>query len=128
MAQMKNEVVAYDCRYFLGDRPCIWHKTEGVSCECEHYVPLQESLLIIKLDAIGDVLRTTCLLPGIARRWPNTGISWITRHESVPLLQNNPYINEVIPYGDDAIVHLSSRTFDRVINLDAGAYSADSAT
>ena len=55
--------VAFDCRYFLGDRPCVWHKRTGVVCECEHYERVTGRVLIIKLDAMGDVLRTTCLLP-----------------------------------------------------------------
>ena len=63
MARKKNEMVAYGCRYFLGDRPCKWHKKEGVSCVCRYFTPVQENILIIKLDAVGDVLRTTCLLP-----------------------------------------------------------------
>jgi lipopolysaccharide heptosyltransferase III len=123
-----ERVIAYNCRYFLGDRPCIWHKKEGSLCECEHYEPVHGSLLIIKLDAMGDVLRTTCLLPVIAEAWPSTRISWITRPESVPLLKHNPYLTEVIPYGTDTVVHISSRTFDRVINLDAGKTSAALAT
>src|SRR5262249_28538531 len=55
-------------------------------------------------------------------------ISWITRPESVPLLRHNPYLTEVIPYGTDAVIHASSQTFDRVINLDAGKTSAALAT
>jgi len=75
---------------------------------------------MIKLDAMGDVLRTTCLLPVMARAWPEAGVTWITRPESVPLLENNPYVTEVIPYGPDAVLHLLSRRFSKVINLDAG--------
>jgi heptosyltransferase-2 len=116
--------IAYDCQYFLGDRPCVWHKKEACLCECAHYQPVQGSLLIIKLDAMGDVLRTTCLLPVIAKTWPGTRISWITRPESVPLLEHNPYLTEIIPYGTDALIHASSQIFDRVINLDAGKLSA----
>jgi heptosyltransferase-2 len=89
---------------------------------------LHGSLLLIKLDAMGDVLRTTCLLPIIANAWPGTRISWITRPESVPLLEHNPYLTEVIPYGPDALIHVSSQIFDRVINLDAGKISAALAT
>jgi ADP-heptose:LPS heptosyltransferase len=124
MRQSAERTIAYDCRYFVGDRPCVWHKQRGVVCACEHYTPLVGNLLIIKLDAMGDVLRTTCLLPVISRAWPGVRISWITRPESVPLLENNPYLTEVFPYGTDALVHLKSRTFDRVINLDAGKTSA----
>ena len=128
MTEHKSYKVAYDCQYFLCDRPCTWHKQKGVLCECEHYTPLNGSLVIIKLDAMGDVLRTTSLLPVMVKAWPGTRITWITRYESVPLLENNPYITEVISYSTDALVHLSSRTFDRVINLDAGKISAGMAT
>lgn len=124
MVELKDRKVAYDCRYFLGDRPCTWHKQTGVLCECEHYSLQNGSLLIIKLDAMGDVLRTTCLLPVIVEAWAGIRITWITRKESVPLLNDNPFITEILPYGTDALVHLSSRTFDRVINLDAGKISA----
>ena len=124
MTEQKSYKVAYDCQYYLGDRPCTWHKQKGVLCECDYYTPLKGKLCIIKLDAMGDVLRTTSLLPVIAEAWPEMRITWITRPESVPLLENNPYITEVVSYGTDALVHLSSRTFDRVINLDAGKIAA----
>ncbi len=128
MSDLKNRKVAYDCQYYLGDRPCTFHKQSGVLCECEYYAPLNGSMVIIKLDAMGDVLRTTSLLPVIDSAWPGIRITWITRKESVPLLENNSYITEVIPYSTDALVHLSSRTFDRVVNLDAGKISAGLAT
>jgi ADP-heptose:LPS heptosyltransferase len=116
--------IAYDCRFFLGDRPCVWHKKEGALCECEHYSPLRARHLMIKLDAMGDVLRTTCLLPVMARAWPEAGVTWITRPESVPLLENNPYVMEVIPYGPDAVLHLLARRFNKVVNLDTGRISS----
>ncbi|MGA1871810.1 MAG: glycosyltransferase family 9 protein [bacterium] len=119
-----NLKIAYDCKYFLCDKPCKWHKQNGVLCECEHYVPLKESLLVIKLDAMGDVLRTTCLLPVIIKKWPDIRITWITRKESVPLLENNPFITDIIPYGTEALTQLSTRYFDYIINLDAGKTSA----
>ena len=120
--------IAYNCRYFRGDRPCVWHKKEGSLCECKYYEPVHGSLLIIKLDAMGDVLRTTCLLPVIAKTWQGMRLSWVTRPESVPLLEHNPYVTEVIPYGTEALLHVLSQTFDRVINLDAGKTSAALAT
>ena len=124
----ENRKVAYDCRYFLGDRPCTWHKQEGSLCECGHYQPLKGNVVIIKLDAMGDVLRTTSLLPVIAKVWPQRRISWITRPESVPLLENNPYLARVVPYGAEAVIHLASRKFEKVINLDAAEASAALAT
>jgi heptosyltransferase-2 len=120
--------IAFDCRFFLGDRPCVWHKTSGVLCTCHHYQPVTERLLIIKLDAMGDVLRTTALLPPFAEAHPGAAITWLTRRESKPLLERNPYVTEILTYGEDALVQLQARTFDRVINLDAGRTSAALAT
>src|SRR5690242_2188027 len=109
--------IAFDCRYFLGDRPCTWHKAAGVLCTCDHYDAVREHVLIIKLDAIGDVLRTTTLLPALKEAHPHAALTWITRPEAKALLEKNPYLTEVIAYGPDALLHLQARSFDRVINL-----------
>ncbi|MDL1985834.1 MAG: hypothetical protein LWX54_16915, partial [Deltaproteobacteria bacterium] len=128
MTKNKSRKLSYDCKYYIGDRPCRWHKQTGILCECEDYTPLKGNLLIIKLDAIGDVLRTTCILPVIVKEWPNLRISWITRPEAISLLENNPYIDEIVAYGPDALLHLLSKKFDYVINLDAGKISSEIAT
>lgn len=116
--------IAFDCKFFLGDRPCVWHKETGVVCSCDRYQRIGQRLLIIKLDAMGDVLRTTAVLPVLAEAHAGAAITWITRRESLALLERNPYITEVFEYGPDALLQLQTRTFDRVINLDAGKASA----
>lgn len=123
-----NREIAFDCQFFVGDRPCTWHKSTGVLCTCDHYQKVEERVLIIKLDAMGDVLRTTALLPALAEAYPRSSITWITRQESRPLLERNPYITEILDYGEDALLQLRVRSFDRVINLDAGKTSAALAT
>jgi ADP-heptose:LPS heptosyltransferase len=120
--------IAFDCRFFRGDRPCAPHKKTGVLCTCEQYAKIDEHILIVKLDAMGDVLRSTALLPPLAQVHPNAAITWLTRRESVPLLEGNPYIAEVLEVGAEANVHLRTRRFDRVINLDASRLSAALAT
>jgi heptosyltransferase-2 len=120
--------VAFDCRFFLGDRPCVWHKQSGVLCTCAHYEKTEERLLIVKLDAMGDVLRSTALLPALAAVHPRAAITWITRSESVPLLKGNRFIAEVLELGPECLVQLQVRKFDRVINLDASKTSAALAT
>jgi heptosyltransferase-2 len=121
---MAPREVAFDCAFFLGDRPCIWHKQSGVLCTCDHYKKVDERILIVKLDAMGDVLRSTALLGPLAEVHPHAAISWLTRLESVPLLERNPYVAEVLSLGPEALIHLQVRTFDRVINLDASRTSA----
>jgi heptosyltransferase-2 len=116
--------IAFDCRFFLGDRPCVFHKQTGVLCTCDHYERIEERVLVIKLDAMGDVLRSTALLPALHEVHPHAAVTWITRKESVPLLQQNPYIADILELGPETLVHLQTRVFDRVINLDAGRMSA----
>src|SRR5262249_9036155 len=94
----------------------------------DHFDRVEERVLIVKLDAMGDVLRSTALLPPLAEVHPHAAITWITRKESVPLLQRNPYVAEVLELGPEALAHLQTRTFDRVINLDASKTSAALAT
>jgi len=125
---MFRREIAWDCRFFLGDRPCIWHKRTGALCTCDRYEPVEERILIVKLDAMGDVLRSTALLPPLAEVHPRAAVTWVTRKESVPLLQQNPYVSEVLELGPDAIAQLQTRVFDRVINLDAAKTSAALAT
>ncbi|RKY20757.1 MAG: hypothetical protein DRQ55_06695 [Planctomycetota bacterium] len=114
-------VIKTDCRHFRGDRPCAPHKATGVDCaNCsEHYDPVQKRLLITKLAAMGDVLRTTSLLPAIHRRWPGAQLTWVTAPESEPLLQRNPLIDRVIPFRGSLPLELQSERFDVVLNPDA---------
>ncbi len=119
-----NREIAFDCRFFVGDRPCTWHKATGALCLCDHYQRIEERVLIIKLDAMGDVLRTTTLLPALTEAHPRASITWITKCEARPLLERNPYITEILDYGEDALLQLRVRAFDRVINFDAGKTSA----
>ena len=116
--------ISFDCRFFRGDRPCVWHKESGVLCQCDRYERVDEQVLVIKLDAMGDVLRTTALLPAIVETHPHASITWITLRESVPLLERNPYLTDVIEYGPGALLLLQTRIFDWVINFDAGKTSA----
>ena len=48
-----------DCRHFLGHIPCKPHKKHNVHCNnCSFYEKKTGKILIIKLGAIGDVIRT----------------------------------------------------------------------
>lgn len=74
-------------------------------------------ILIIKLGAIGDVIRTTSILPGLREKYPNSRISWLTKKESFDILKNNSLI-EVIFLIEDQNDGLKKREFDIVISLD----------
>lgn len=104
-----------DCRYFLGDRPCKFKRT----CEgCDQYDPMGKRILIVKMAAIGDVLRTTPLLTGLKRAYPRSYITWVVDKEAYPLLKNNPLIDRLLTFDYPSLLPLELETFDLVIGLE----------
>ncbi len=69
-----------DCLYYRGDLPCEPHRRAGMICTCSAFVPLHRRGVIIKLDAAGDVLRTTPLLRALEPVTSGTKILWVTHH------------------------------------------------
>jgi heptosyltransferase-2 len=85
---------------------------------------VSERVLVIKLDALGDVLRTTCILPALREKYPRAQVTWITMPEATSLLQNNPYVDRIVPYGTDALAMIGVERFDSVFCLDTAPRSA----
>jgi heptosyltransferase-2 len=119
-----------DCIHFPGDRPCIPHKTKGIMCnDCKYYVPAGKSILIIKLDAIGDVLRTTSILHSLKKQYPEHRIKWLTRWNAKDLFLNNDLVSDVLIFEDEVLsISLAVESFDVVINLDPSPVSASLAS
>jgi len=76
------------------------------------------NILIIKLGAIGDVLRTTSILPALKNKYDNSSISWITKKESVDILKDNPYLDEIFIKEELNNTLFQGKTWDLVISLD----------
>jgi len=121
----KKLTLKTDCKHFPGDRPCIPHKKTGVKCDdCTNYQPINFKILIIKLDAVGDVLRTTSILKPLKNKYPDSYITWCTRSNSKELFKYNSLVNEVIVIEDDAYFRIGAEEFDQVINLDTSKFSS----
>lgn len=88
--------------------------------DCPHFSPWDQRILIIKLDAPGDVLRSTCILPELKKAHPDSYVAWLARPEALPLLANNPFINEAIGWDDGLALRLAVECFDLVLSLDSG--------
>jgi heptosyltransferase-2 len=107
-----------DCRHYLGDRPCRFNRL----CEgCPHYEPMGPRVLIVKLAALGDVVRTGCLLPGLAAAAEPPFVTWLTAPEAVPLVRRMPGVHRVLPFDARALAHLEMETFDTLLSLDKEA-------
>lgn len=125
----RKEMVKADCRYFLGDRPCRFHKAEGIKCaDCDRYSGPRSRILLIKLGAMGDVLRTTSILPPLRKQYRDSHLTWLTAKESLGLLENNPLLDSLMVCGGESLARLQVETFDLVINPEAAKDSAALAT
>jgi ADP-heptose:LPS heptosyltransferase len=92
-----NLIINQNCRHFRGDRPCLYHKRYGSYCEdCEYYSPVGKRILIIKLAAVGDVLRSTGLLEAMKKKCPDSHITWITEPAAFPLFENNGLVDTLL--------------------------------
>ncbi|MFQ5601594.1 MAG: glycosyltransferase family 9 protein [Candidatus Krumholzibacteriia bacterium] len=69
------------------------------------------STLIIKLGAMGDVLRTTTILNAV-----DGPVTWVTQRVSLPLLENIPQIADLVPL--DEAGRLDGRYFELAACLD----------
>lgn len=110
------------CKNFNGYKPCFadhncWENG------CKSYNPMGTKILIINLDAMGDVLMTTAQLPGIKRKYPESTIYWVTLKNATGLLQNNPYIDRVFQFEYESDLILSQMNFDLILNVDKSSRS-----
>src|SRR6185312_17500865 len=78
---------------------------------------LATSIAIIKVGALGDVVRTTSLLPALRRVYPDMVLTWITCEAALPLVAGNPDVAEAVTIESDDHRWRSAR-YDWLISLD----------
>lgn len=117
---MSPPIYYSDCRYFRGDIPCKPHKEKGVHCEtCSDYIKTDGNILIIKLGAAGDVIRTTPLLHKIEKEHPTKIIWWLTHFpELVP-----KRVDKILNFSPESLTTVEAIDFDMLINLDKDYYA-----
>lgn len=143
---IKLPVIHFDCIHFYGDRPCKPNKELGVFCEgCVYYekdISIKErfpviqaadiindsedgkKIIIVKLDAVGDVLRTTSILPALKKNFNDCSITWITKERSYDVLKDNDMIDEIY-LTTDKLEIVMRNMYDIAINLDSGSDSCE---
>jgi ADP-heptose:LPS heptosyltransferase len=104
-----------DCRFFMGDRPCV----HAGPCEgCGEYSPMGTRIIIVKLAAAGDVLRATAVLPPLKRKHPSSHVTWVADAGALPLVAGNPFVDRALPMDFETWLVLSRELFDVGICLD----------
>lgn len=111
-----------DCKFFDGYKPC---KFKLPSCKnCKYYESVGKLILLINLDALGDVLMTTATLPAIKRKYPKSSIIWVTEENAIPLLENNHLIYKIMPFNFETYLILKKMKFYAIFNADKSRRSA----
>ncbi len=116
--EQARQTLKLDCSHYRGDRPCAAGVQGICPTDCAHHTPMGHRILIIKLAALGDVIRTAALLPGLKQAWPQSQITWVSRPNGVRMLQNHPLIDRLLPFDAETLCHLDHERFDLCLSLD----------
>lgn len=122
-------MINFHCRHYKGSKPCKFNKTEGMECPtCSRVDEFKCRILIVKLDALGDVLRTGSLVPLILKRHPSPFVCWITRPEAVDIVRMIDGVDEVVALDVDGLARVSAGGWDYVYSLSNDYTTASLAT
>lgn len=77
------------------------------------------SILIIRIDRIGDVIVSLPTVKAISTIFPDAKITMLVNKSIAPLLQGLPYIAEILPYEGfkQSMRQIQARKFDMAIDL-----------
>lgn len=110
------------CKNYSGYKPCkpYYNCLEN---GCYEYKNMGTKILIISLDALGNVLDNTPILHSIKRKFPVSTIYWITLGNAEKILLFNPLIDKVFAWSDENRMILKNLEFDYVMNADKSDYA-----
>ncbi len=110
------------CRFFNGYKPC--GKNEICDSLCPSMSVAKERILIVHLEALGAVVRSTSLLTSIKRKYPDSHVTWVTQKPSDQLLKGNPLIDRVLTTDRDDLLALGALQFDVALCVDKSLKAA----
>ncbi len=113
------------CKKFSGYKPCISYKN-CLEHGCQMAIPetrIGKKILILSLDALGNVMLNTSILPALKNKYPESTIYWLTKKIAVEVLMNNSYIDYIYPWDDESRMILKNISFDLLINSDKSMYA-----
>jgi len=111
-----------NCRHFNGYKPC--GKSEICDHLCPHVSVPSAHVLIVHLEAIGAVLRSTALLPAVRRKYPGCHVTWVTSQPADQVLRHNPFIDRILTTSSDDLLALSALEFDVALVVDKSLKAA----
>src|SRR5438552_547121 len=74
----------------------IRSKTTFPSCSLTKRRSKTNSILLVRLRLIGDVILTTPVIRGIREAYPHARLTYLVEPLSAPVVRHNPHLDEVI--------------------------------
>ena len=75
-------------------------------------------IALIKVGALGDVVRTTSILPALRRRFENLRLTWITARNALDLIKYAPEVSQAIAIEEITDRWIHRHAYDWAISLD----------
>jgi heptosyltransferase-1 len=63
----------------------------------------RESILVVRLGAMGDIIHALPAAASLKQSFPDRTLIWIVRPKWMPLLEGNPFIDELVPFDKQGI-------------------------
>ena len=81
-----------------------------------------KNLLLVRTDKIGDLVLATPCLQAVKEAWPSCFVAFLAGSRAAPVLEGNPYLDELLVYGDgpndmELLRHLRGRNFEAAVCL-----------
>lgn len=111
-----------NCRHFSGYKPCIHNQVCDTNCAKMSIATTR--VLIVHLEALGAVLRSTALLEPIKAKYPGCHITWVTKKPAPLLLQNLSGIDRILTTTPEDLLALSALDFDVAFVIDKSLAAA----
>lgn len=70
----------------------------GLTTESPKPMPEFKRILLTRMKYIGDVVLTTPVIHAVREAFPQAYIAYLTDKKVAPLLEHNPYLDEIIPF------------------------------
>ena len=120
-----NDLKIPDCKNFSGYKPCKPYKNcleSGCQSDSDD-TKTGVKILIISLDALGNVMDNTPLLPAIKRKFPVSTVHWITMPSAEKILFNNKLIDKLFTWTDENRMIVRNIEYDYLMNADKSDYA-----
>ncbi len=63
----------------------------------------RDVILVIRLSAMGDIIHTLPAAASLKKSFPDRKLTWLMARRWMPLLEGNPFIDEVIPFERESL-------------------------